>query len=379
MKDIEGIKNILTKTKEKLTELFPETTLARMKERLTQLESEMKKEGFWQKDQKEVTEITREAKELSEKVEKREKLLNKILENLELLKLFGDEISDEEANSMREEAERVQREVEEIEREELLSGKYDKRNAIITIHAGAGGTEAQDWVDMLFRMYARFVERKGWKLKVLSRTPGEEAGTKSITFLVEGNYAYGLLKGEKGVHRLVRISPFDANKRRHTSFALVEVLPEMEEVEVEINPSEIKMETFRSSSAGGQNVNKLDTAVRLIHIPTGIVVTCQTERSQLQNRENAMKMLMAKLFELKQKEQDEEVKKLKGEKVDIGWGNQIRSYVLHPYNMVKDLRTKLETGNTTAFLDGEIEDFLWGYLRAERERSENDSQKQQVQ
>jgi peptide chain release factor 2 len=247
----------------------------------------------------------------------------------------------------------------------MLSGKYDRDPAILAIHAGAGGTDSQDWAAMLERMYLRWAERSGYATEILDITEGEEAGIKSVTMAVDGEYAFGYLRSEKGVHRLVRLSPFDAAHRRHTSFALVEVLPQvaMDEAEIEIDPSDIKMDVYRSSGAGGQNVQKNATAVRITHIPTGIVVTCQNERSQTQNREFAMRILRARLLELKQAEKEEERAVLRGEYTKAEWGSQIRSYVLHPYQMVKDHRTEHESGNTQAVLDGSLDEFMEAYLR----------------
>ena len=248
----------------------------------------------------------------------------------------------------------------------MLSGKHDHDSAILAIHAGAGGTDSQDWAAMLERMYLRWIETRGFKADILDITEGEEAGIKSVTIAVEGEYAFGYLRSEKGVHRLVRLSPFDAAHRRHTSFALVEILPQvsMDEAEIEIEPGDIKMDVFRSSGAGGQNVQKNATAVRLTHIPTGIVVTCQNERSQTQNREFAMRILRARLLELKQAEKEEERAVLRGEYTKAEWGSQIRSYVLHPYQMVKDHRTDYETGNAQAVLDGQLDEFIDSYLRS---------------
>ncbi len=248
----------------------------------------------------------------------------------------------------------------------MLSGPYDHDDAILAIHAGAGGTDSQDWADMLQRMYLRWAEDQGFTTEILDSTPGEEAGIKSATIAVGGRYAFGYLRSEKGVHRLVRLSPFDAARRRHTSFALIEVLPQvsMEEADIEINSGDIKMDVFRSSGAGGQNVQKNATAVRLTHIPTGIVVTCQNERSQNQNREFAMKILRARLLELRQAEREEERAVLRGEYTKAEWGSQIRSYVLHPYQMVKDHRTGLEMGNTQAVLDGSLNSFMEAYLKS---------------
>lgn len=247
----------------------------------------------------------------------------------------------------------------------MLSGKYDRDPAILAIHAGAGGTDSQDWAAMLERMYLRWAEARGYETEILDLTEGEEAGVKSVTIAVNGEYAFGYLRSEKGVHRLVRLSPFDAAHRRHTSFALVEVLPQvaMDEAEVEIDPGDIKVDVYRSSGAGGQNVQKNATAVRITHIPTGIVVTCQNERSQTQNREFAMRILRARLLELKQAEKDEERAVLRGEYTKAEWGSQIRSYVLHPYQMVKDHRTEHESGNTQAVLDGDLDKFMEAYLR----------------
>ncbi len=248
--------------------------------------------------------------------------------------------------------------------ETLLSGKYDSKNAILTLHAGAGGTEAQDWVSMLLRMYTRWAEDKGYKVTVLDMLAGDEAGIKSVTILVEGPNAYGYLKSEKGVHRLVRISPFDAAGRRHTSFASADVMPEIDDdVEIEIKPEDLKIDTFRSSGAGGQHVNKTESAIRITHIPTGIVVSCQNERSQQSNRNTAMKILKAKLFEIHQEEQQKELDKIRGVQKEIGWGSQIRSYIFHPYSLVKDHRTNVEIGDVQAVMDGKIDEFINSYLK----------------
>ncbi len=246
----------------------------------------------------------------------------------------------------------------------LLSGPYDRRDAILAIHAGAGGIEAQDWVAMLLRMYLRWAESRGYQTEIVDSLPGEEAGLKSVTAEIRGEWAYGYLKAERGVHRLVRLSPFDAAHRRHTTFALVEVMPDLpDDIEVKINPNDLRIDVYRSSSAGGQNVQKNSTAVRITHLPTGIVVTCQNERSQLQNRETAMRILRGRLYDLELQKREEEAARIKGKHVEAGWGNQIRSYVLHPYHMVKDLRTGYETGDTQAVLDGEIDPFIEAWLK----------------
>ncbi|HEX2222560.1 MAG TPA: peptide chain release factor 2 [Candidatus Limnocylindria bacterium] len=252
-----------------------------------------------------------------------------------------------------------------MEQQLLLSDPYDERPAIVSVHAGAGGTESQDWAEMLLRMYLRWAERKRYRTEILDQTEGEEAGLKSVTFAVDGRWAYGQLRSERGVHRLVRISPYDSQKRRHTSFALVEVMPEVaEDAEVEIRDDDLRVDTYRASGAGGQHVNKTDSAVRITHLPTGIVVSCQNERSQHQNRERALAMLRAKLVERQVEEREAERLRLRGEHVEAGWGNQIRSYVLQPYTMVKDLRTGVESSNPTGVLDGDIDPFIEGYLRS---------------
>ena len=254
--------------------------------------------------------------------------------------------------------------LDKLELEIAFSGEYDNRNALLSIHAGAGGTESQDWAEMLLRMYLRWAERRGYRAEILDTTPGEEVGLKSVTIQVQGDYAFGYLKSEHGVHRLVRLSPFDSDHARHTSFVLVEVMPEAEpDVDITVRSEDLKVDVFRSSGAGGQNVQKTSTAVRLTHLPTGLVVTCQTERSQHQNKEIALKILQSRLLEQEIARKAEEKAKLKGKRIDAGWGNQIRSYVLHPYKMVKDHRTDYQTGDTESVLDGELDDFIIAYLR----------------
>lgn len=263
------------------------------------------------------------------------------------------------------EIQRLTSRLEEMERRLMLKGEYDTRSAIVAIHAGAGGTESQDWAQMLMRMYLRWAEKHGYQSEILDLSPGDEAGIKSATVEVKGDYAYGYLRSEHGVHRLVRLSPFDADHARHTSFVLVEVLPEAEQdIDIKINPQELRIETFRSSGPGGQHMQKTSSAVRITHIPTGLVATCQSQRSQHQNKESAIRVLYARLLELERAKKEEAKAKLKGKRIEAGWGNQIRSYVLHPYKMVKDLRTGYETSNTTSVLDGELDEFITAYLRS---------------
>jgi len=264
------------------------------------------------------------------------------------------------------ELEGVEAELARLERETLFFGEYDDRPAILTVHAGAGGVDAQDWADMLFRMYTRYLDRSGFRYEVDEYQPGEEAGIKSATITIEGEFPYGTFEGERGVHRLVRISPFDANARRHTSFAAVDVVPQVEVEEVEINPDDLRIETFRSQGAGGQHVNVTDSAVRITHLPTGVVVSCQAERSQMQNRARAMQILAARLAELKRQEQREEIASIRGEQSEAAWGRQIRSYVLQPYQLVKDLRTGLEIGNVQGVLDGDLDALIDSYLQWRR-------------
>lgn len=266
---------------------------------------------------------------------------------------------------LEQETEALEKEIGQREFDAMLSGKFDRGNALLAIHAGAGGTDSQDWAEMLERMYLRWAENRHFEADILDITEGEEAGIKSVTIAVNGRYAYGYLRAEKGVHRLVRLSPFDAAHRRHTSFALVEVLPQVEDDnEITINPNDLQIDVYRSSGAGGQNVQKNATAIRITHLPSGLVVTCQNERSQLQNRENALRVLKSRLLEIKQREQEEQIAELRGEYTKAEWGSQIRSYVLHPYQMVKDHRTNFEIGNAQSVLNGGIDDFIEAYLRA---------------
>lgn len=323
----------------------------------------MAEPGFWE-DLKKSQEITKRSKELKETIEEYNSLVSQ-WEDLNALIELGLEEGDETlSDEVDREFQVLNKKIEDLKIRTLLSGLYDRNNAILSIHAGAGGTEAQDWTEMLLRMYTRWASDKGFEVETVDYLQGDEAGVKSVTIMVKGQFAYGYLKSEAGVHRLVRISPFDAAGRRHTSFALVEVLPELnDDLEVEIKPEDLKIDTFRSSGAGGQHVNKTESAIRITHMPTGIIVSCQSERSQLSNRETAMKMLKAKLIDLMMKEQKEKIEDLKGEHREAGWGNQIRSYVFQPYTLVKDHRTNFEIGNVGAVMDGHIDEFINAYLK----------------
>lgn len=332
------------------------------KEKIHDLQQKTMQEGFWD-DKKISSAVIKEMNEEKAILDNLQHLLSEVEEEEVLIEFVeaGDQASVQELEHRHR---LLKKELERFSTSLLLDGEYDANNAIVTIHSGAGGTEACDWADMLYRMYSRWCNDKNYKMEEMDFMPGDSVGIKSITFLVTGYHAYGYLKCEKGIHRLVRISPFDANKKRHTSFASVEVTPEVDEsVEVEIDPSEIRIDTYRSSGAGGQHVNMTDSAVRITHFPSGIVVTCQKERSQLNNRETAMKLLKSKLIELELKKKEEEMKKIQGEQSEIGWGNQIRSYVFQPYTMVKDHRTSVESGNIKAVMDGDLDDFMNGYLR----------------
>ncbi len=303
---------------------------------------------------------------LREEVDRWRRLSQRVEDANAMLELLADEEDTDLLAELTAEVEAIARTLDEEEFRLTFSGAHDSDDAILAIHAGAGGTEAQDWAEMLLRMYLRWAERRGYETEIVDRTDGEEAGIKSVYVEVHGPYAYGYLKAERGVHRLVRLSPFDAANRRHTSFALVEVMPILEDdIEIEIRPEDLHIDVYRSSGAGGQNVQKNSTAVRITHLPTGIVVTCQNQRSQLQNRETALRVLRGKLYAIEQQKREQEAAALKGKHLDAGWGNQIRSYVLHPYQMVKDLRTDVETGNTQAVLDGEIDEFITAWLKSQ--------------
>ena len=296
-------------------------------------------------------------------VERWRELEKKLADTAELIELSSEDTSLQE--DIQKELATTATYLDELEFQLAFSGEYDTRNAIVAIHAGAGGTESQDWAEMLMRMYLRWAERRGFNAEVLDTSPGDEAGVKSTIISVSGEYAFGYLKSEHGVHRLVRLSPFDADHARHTSFALVEVMPEAEEdVDLDMAPDDIKIDTFRSSGPGGQHMQKTSSAVRVTHVPTGTVVTCQSERSQFMNKDIALKILKARLLEMELEKREEEKARLKGKRIEAGWGNQIRSYVLHPYRMVKDHRTDYETSNTDAVIDGELDDFINAYLRS---------------
>ena len=309
--------------------------------------------------------VLQRTKQLKDKVEAYENLKNKWEDTLVLIDLANEENDESFLPEITQTAKEIEEEIDKMTLETLLSGQYDKSNAIMTFHAGAGGTEAQDWCEMLIRMYQMWAQKNGYTFEIVDSLPGDEAGIKSCSVEITGLNAYGYLKAEKGVHRLVRISPFNSAGKRMTSFASVEVMPELDDdVEVDIRPEDIKMEAFRASGAGGQHINKTSSAVRLTHIPTGIVVSCQTQRSQFQNRDYAMKMLKGKLVELAEREQKEKISDLQGVQMDNGWGSQIRSYVFQPYTMVKDLRTGFEIGNIGAVMDGELNGFINAYLKA---------------
>ncbi len=328
--------------------------------RLNELEKEINTQGFWD-DPSHAQQVSKEAASLRALAEDWHGFERRIKDAAELAALDDESLRPE----LETEISSIEAELEERSFTAMLSGPYDSDNALLAIHAGAGGTDSQDWAAMLLRMYLRWAERRGYQTEILDTTEGEEAGIKTVTIAVNGEYAYGYLRSEKGVHRLVRLSPFDAAHRRHTSFALVEVLPQVafDSPEVQVDPAEIKVDVFKSSGAGGQNVQKNATAIRITHIPTGIVVTCQNERSQTQNREFAMGILRARLLEIKKAEREDEIAVLRGEYTKAEWGSQIRSYVLHPYQMVKDHRTEYETGNTQAVLDGGLDGFMEAYLR----------------
>ncbi|MFA9558948.1 peptide chain release factor 2 [Evansella sp. AB-rgal1] len=358
------LKHELASIAKRLNDFRGSLDLEEKETRIAELEEYMSEPNFWN-DQDNAQKVISETNVLKGSVNKYRELesSHEDLEvSYELVKEEGDEELAEELTSGVKE---LLKEVNDFELQLLLSEPYDKNNAILELHPGAGGTESQDWASMLLRMYTRWADDKGFKVETLNYLPGDEAGVKSVTLMISGHNAYGYLKAEKGVHRLVRISPFDSSGRRHTSFVSCEVMPELDDnVEIEVSPDQLKVDTYRASGAGGQHINTTDSAVRITHIPTNTVVTCQSERSQIKNREQAMKMLKAKLFQLEIERQQQELDEIRGEQSDIGWGSQIRSYVFHPYNMVKDHRTNYETGNTQSVMDGELDPFIDAYLRS---------------
>ncbi|HPV97440.1 MAG: peptide chain release factor 2 [Spirochaetota bacterium] len=350
----------------KTDELYASVNVAALKERLKELEQKACSEDIW-KDMEQGAAVNQEISRLKKKIEPWDKLKSSIAEARDLMAMALGESDRDVLDEVVTNIPRLSSRFDELETLELLSGEDDQKNAFITIHPGAGGTESQDWASMLFRMYVRWAENNDYELEVIDYTPGEEAGIKSGTALVKGDYAYGLLKCERGIHRLVRISPFDSNRRRHTSFASMEVVPELaEDIDLGIADSELRIDTYRASGAGGQHVNRTDSAVRITHLPTGIVVQCQNERSQHKNKASAMKVLRSKLYELRHKEMEEKKLEKIGEKKDISWGNQIRSYVFQPYTLVKDHRTGEEMGSIENVMEGDINAFIYRYLKTIR-------------
>ena len=336
--------------------------IARKEEKIAELEYKMGAPDFWDNPDA-AQKITQELNGMKSGVDTYKSLVAKYDDAQTLLELAMEEDDPSQESEIAAEIENIKSGLESLRLEILLSEPYDANNAILTLHAGAGGTEAQDWTQMLLRMYTRWAERHGFTVETADILPGDEAGVKSVTLFIKGHNAYGFLKSEKGIHRLVRISPFDSNARRHTSFSACDIMPEIDDaVEVDINMADVRVDTYRASGAGGKHINKTSSAVRMTHIPTGIVVQCQNERSQLQNREQCLKMLRAKLFELELEKKEEEIAKLEGDRMKIEWGSQIRSYVFQPYTMVKDLRTGEETGNVQAVMDGELDPFIRAFL-----------------
>ena len=356
-KQLEAARKILEDLRESLDFAGREAQIAELEEIVAQ-------PGFWDKPD-EAQQIMQKITGLRSKMDQFNAVQTLVEDAETLYEMFKEMGDDEELlKETGEAADKATEALEKMELETLLNGKYDRHNAIISIHPGAGGTESQDWADMLYRMYVHWAEKNGFGVTLLDYLAGEEAGIKSVTLLIKGENAFGYLKAEKGVHRLVRISPFDSAGRRHTSFTAVEVMPEVEhDNDIQIDEKDLKVDTYRSTGAGGQHINTTDSAVRITHMPTGIVVQCQTERSQIQNRATCMKMLTSRLVELKIKEHEQEMAALQGEQQDIGWGSQIRSYVFHPYSMAKDHRTNIEKGNIQAVMDGDIQDFIQGYLK----------------
>lgn len=348
--------------KESISDLRKAIGPQKLEETYQKLNEVMQSPSFWS-DTKNAKKVTKEATEIREKLDRYQVLARKLEQLIEWYEIS--EEGSEEWTILEDDLESLDKEVKVFEVETILNGPYDHSNAILELHPGAGGTESQDWADMLYRMYVRYAQKKRFKVEILDYQAGEEAGIKSVTLLIKGAYAYGYLKAERGVHRLVRISPFDANARRHTSFASLDVMPEIEEdLDIEIKDEDLKIDVYRSGGAGGQSVNTTDSAVRITHLPSGIVVTCQNERSQLKNKESAMSVLKAKLMQEEIRKQEETLKSIKGEQKDNSWGSQIRSYVFHPYQMVKDHRTNYEVGQVDLVMDGDLDGFINAYLKA---------------
>jgi len=363
MIELEENKRLLDELNQKLLNIKDTMKIDSLSKELKSLEEESSQDGFWQ-DIEHSNKVFSKIKTLQKKISSFNDLKSEIENLIDINDLLEEEFNDELFKELNKKICDLRDNIDKLEIFVLFTGKYDTNNAIVTMHPGAGGTESQDWVEMLYRMYGKWASSNGFSIKELYYLDGDEAGIKSVSFLVTGEYAYGYLKGESGVHRLVRISPFDSGGRRHTSFASVEVLPEIEnDNEIEINSDDLRIDTYRASGAGGQHINKTDSAVRITHIPTNIVVTCQSERSQTMNKETAMKMLISKLTDLKEKEEEEKRNKLKGLQMDIAWGSQIRSYVFCPYTMVKDHRTNYEVGNVQGVMDGDLNGFIEAYLK----------------
>ena len=362
---LENLRSELESYRPKIAELHDVYDIENSKERILELREKAAEPGFWDDPEKSQP-VLKETRTLEGHIEKYEKMVQAAEDIEVMIEMAAEEDNGEEyVAEIQEELTALGQKIEELTLASLLTGQYDKNNAIVTFHAGSGGTEAQDWAEMLFRMYNRWGEAHGFKVQTLDYLEGSEAGISSASIIVEGENAYGYLKGEAGVHRLVRVSPFDAQGRRHTSFAAVDVMPELDDsVEVEINPADIEMQVYRSSGAGGQHINKTSSAVRLIHKPTGIVTACQTQRSQFQNRDYAMKMLIAELVKIKEQEHLDTINDIKGVQKEIAWGSQIRSYVFMPYQLVKDTRTGFETANIGAVMDGDLDGFINAYLKS---------------
>ena len=364
MLELEELRLFLLSLEEELKNLAEALGIQRLRRQLEELETRVSDPDFWN-DTENSQKVLQQTGQVKGKISAYEELKTLYEDTLTMTELAIEEKEVSEYPELKESSDKISEMLEEQKLSTMLTGEYDAKNAILTFHAGAGGTEAQDWVQMLYRMYTRWAERHGFKLKLLDMLEGDEAGIKSASILLEGTNAYGYMKSEAGVHRLVRISPFDASGRRHTSFASVEVMPEIDnDLEVKIDDKDLRVDTYRSSGAGGQHINKTESAIRITHIPTGIVVACQTERSQIQNREVAMRMLRSKLVEIKEREHLEKIEDIKGVQKEIAWGSQIRSYVFMPYTLAKDHRTGFESGNIGAVMDGDIDGFINAYLKA---------------